>query len=346
VPIRFLHTFLPEETELFNATMAERGIAVEAHQAPFARGQQVIGEILRAGTSCPDLIRIDATWLAALVGNDLLLPVPAELAQQDWLPEVSAVMGVPQAIDGVFVVRDEAAPAPLTSSIADLVAAARAAAHAERPHPLGLRADGYWFVAWLRSAGSDLDLDHIGNPGPAEALGQFAALFGDVAAAPPPHGSEGPEELRRWLAHDTAYWVTGGWQVGELRDRERLQISALAGAPRGGQMLVVPRCSKNPAGGWRLARELTSLPIATKLANAFATVPTRTSSLATAPPLVQAEYQALRGAEPLVRSPRTPLLFDDLNPAIAAVIAHDATPQEAIDGVRRGWERLATRVPK
>jgi hypothetical protein len=35
------------------------------------------------------------------------------------------------------------------------------------------------------------------------------------------------------------------------------------------------------------------------------------------------------------------LLFDDLNPAVAAVIAHDATPDEAIAGVRRAWRRLA-----
>jgi ABC-type glycerol-3-phosphate transport system substrate-binding protein len=345
-PIKFLHTFGPEETELFNATMTERGIAVEAKLAPFARGQQVIGEILRAGTSCPDLIRIDATWLPGLVASDLLLPVPAELAHADWLPEVEARMGVPQTIDGLIVLRDEAAPAPRSPAIADLVAAARAAAHSERPHPLGLRADGYWFVPWLRAAGSDLDLSHIGNAGAVDALAQFAALFGEVAAAPPPSGSEAPEELRRWLQHDTAYWVTGPWQVGALRERERLQITALAGAPRGGQMLVVPRCAKDPTAGWRLAGELTSVPVATKFAEAFATVPTRASALAAAPPLVQSEYQALRSAEPLARAPVTPLLFDDLNPAIAAVIAHDATAQEAMDGVRRGWERLARTPPR
>src|SRR5690349_18035013 len=75
--IRFLHTFGPEETELFNQLIAERGLAVESSLVPFARGQQVIGEILRSGTSCPDLIRIDATWLAGL--SSALAPVPANL---------------------------------------------------------------------------------------------------------------------------------------------------------------------------------------------------------------------------------------------------------------------------
>src|SRR4249919_4154506 len=83
-PIRFLHTFGPDETELFNATMAERGIAVESSLVPFARGQQVISEILRAGTACPDLIRIDATWLPGLVAAKLLVQPPDDLAKAPW----------------------------------------------------------------------------------------------------------------------------------------------------------------------------------------------------------------------------------------------------------------------
>jgi hypothetical protein len=38
VPIKFLHTFGPEETELFNATLPQRGLAVESSLVPFARG--------------------------------------------------------------------------------------------------------------------------------------------------------------------------------------------------------------------------------------------------------------------------------------------------------------------
>jgi ABC-type glycerol-3-phosphate transport system substrate-binding protein len=353
VPIRFLHTFPPDETELFNATMAERGITVESSLVPFARGQQVIGEILRAGKSCPDLIRIDATWLPGLHAANLLLPVPPELAQLDWLPEATtAPDAVPQAIDGLVVVRDAAAPAPASPSLADLVAAARAARHEDRKYPLGLRVDGYWLVPWLRAHGVELAVEaprgpqtesvaDISSPAATEALREFASLFGDVAAPPPPSGSEAPDEVRRWTSHDVAYWVTGPWQIGALHDRDRIEISALEHAPRGGQLLVVPRCAAHPADGWRLAAELTSLPFAQKVAEAFATVPSRKSALAAAPPLVQAIHRALVTAEPLRASPLTPLLFDDLNPALAAVVAGDATPEEAIEGVRRGWARLA-----
>jgi len=343
-PIKFFSTFAANETELFNSTMAERGIAVESSLVPFARGQQVIGEILRAQKGCPDLIRIDATWLPGLVAQDLLLPVPPELRALDWLPEApDTTHGVPQTIDGLVVIRDQATPAPKDDSVGALVDAARATRHADRPYPLGLRADGYWFLPWLRAAGADLRPDKLGGDGPAAALGEFARLFGDLASPPPPGGGEAPEELRRWQAHDTAYWVTGPWQLGVLGDRDRLEISRLAAAPRGGQMLVVPKCAQNAAGGWKLATELTSVEVEKRFADAFAIVPTRAAAIAGAPKLVGDTYAALRGNVPLAADPLTPMLFDDLNPAIAAVIAGDASAVEAIEGVRRGWERLVKR---
>jgi ABC-type glycerol-3-phosphate transport system substrate-binding protein len=348
-PIRFLHTFGPEETELFNATMAERGIAVESSLVPFARGQQVISEILRAGKACPDLIRIDATWLPGLVSAKLLAPVPAELTQGDWLPEAIAlaqsdggIAALPETVDGLLVLRDESAPAPAGPTVDDLVAAAKAAQHPGRPHPLGTRVDSYWLVPWLRANGADLAVGHIDNAGAVKAVATYAALFGSLAPPPPPAGSEAPDELRRWTAHEIAYWVTGPWQVGALRERERLSVTALAHAPRGGQLLVVPACAQRPDEGWRLATELTSVEVEGKFAATFATVPTRQAALAAAPPLVHAIHDALANTEMLPRSPLTPLLFDDLNPALAAVVNGDATADEAIKGVRRGWHRLET----
>ena len=343
-PIRFLHTFGAEETELFNAAMAERGIAVDPSLVPFARGQQVIGEILRAGVDCPDLIRIDATWLRSFVAGDLLLPVPEVLARLDWTPEAAALgggHGVPQTVDGLVVVRDRSRPAPPGASLADLIAAVRAAITPASPHPLGVRVDGYWFVPWLRAERGELSPDGIDGDGAPRALQAFAALFGDLAPRPPPPGSEAPDEARRWQARELAYWITGPWQIGALPDRERLAVTALARAPRGGQLLVVPRCARRPDEGWRLARELTELAVAARFAAGFSTVPTREAALAQAPPLVVAVYRALQAGEPLPRDARTPLLFDDLNPALAAVVAHDATAEEAIAGVRRGWKRLA-----
>ncbi len=344
--IRFLHTFGPEETELFNKLIGERGLAVESSLVPFARGQQVIGEILRSGKNCPDLIRIDATWLTGLQAAGLLRPVPDNLAKLDWTPEAIAMVGtpprgVPQTVDGLVVVRDASRPAPLTPAIDDLVTAARATRTGSSPYPLGIRVDGYWFVPWLRAEGVDLAPSSIEGDGAVRALSKFASLFGDVAPPPPPAGHEAPDELRRWHAHEVAYWITGPWQLGVLEVRDRLVITPLAKAPRGGQVLVVPTCAQDPDGGWRLAGELADVTMQQRFASEFTTVPTRTTALAGTTPLVRSIYDALRTAEPLPQAPNTPLLFDDLNPALAAVIQRDATPEEAAEGIRRGWKRIA-----
>jgi ABC-type glycerol-3-phosphate transport system substrate-binding protein len=349
-PIRFLHTFGADETELFNTTIAERGIVVESSLVPFARGQLVISEILTAKQDCPDLIRIDATWLPGLRAQ--LVPPPVELTALDWTPEAAALAqlggtwwGVPQIVDGLLVVRDAASPAPASASIEDLVLAARAARSDDRRHPLGLRVDGYWLVPWLRAEKADVAAGAIDGDGATRALAKYAALFGDVAAPPPPAGSEAPDELRRWHAHEIAYWITGPWQLGALHDPERIAVSPIARAPRGGQLLVVPACARRPDQGWRLAAEITSVAVEVKLAEAFATVPTRRAALEASPPLPRAAYEALRGAELLPRELVTPLLFDDLNPALAAVVSGDATAEEAIEGVRRGWRRLTKVAP-
>jgi ABC-type glycerol-3-phosphate transport system substrate-binding protein len=351
-PIRFLHTFSAAETELFNATIAERGLVVDSSIVPFARGQQVISEILRAGTSCPDLIRIDATWLVAL--EPQLAPVPQGLRDVDWLPDAIALVSgegasftaVPETVDGLFVVRDATMAAPASASVDDLVSTARAARGEHRMYPLGVRVDGYWLVPWLRANGANLGATAIDGGGAPKALADFAALFGDVAPPPPPAGSEAPDELRRWNAHEVAYWVTGPWQVGELTERTRVAVSPLAHAPRGGQLLVVPKCAKHPDEGWALATELTSVTTQTRFAELFATIPSRAGALAAAPPLVRAMHDALAQAEVLPHTAVTPLLFDDLNPALAAVVSHDATPDEAVAGVRRAWHRLAKEAPK
>ncbi|HET7500762.1 MAG TPA: hypothetical protein VFK02_07155 [Kofleriaceae bacterium] len=356
--IRFLHTFNGKETELFNATMAERAIAVEPMLVPFARGQQVISEILHAGTGCPDLIRIDATWLPGLVANGLLVEPPPELTGLDWLPEAQALAqlgdrwwSLPQSLDGLIVIRDVATPAPASPSVDDLVAAARAQRTPTRRYPLGIRVDGYWFVPWLRAEGGELSAHGVAGDGAdsaIRAMEHFAQLFGDVSPPPPPLGGEAPDEVRRWHAHEIAYWLTGPWQFVDLRDRARIAVSPLAHAPRGGQLLVVPRCAKHPADGWRLASELTSLAIEVRFAEGLSGAPTRRAALDGAPALSRMVYEALRGAEMLPREPVTPLLFDDLIPALAAAVAGDATAEEAAAGVRRGWQRLtrpATRPP-
>src|SRR6185503_15114987 len=87
--IRFWHAFAPQETEALNRALerVEAG-EVETAMLSFARGQTILGQVLRAGADCPDLARIDATWLPGLA--DLLAPVPDEVWRaRAWLPEAA-----------------------------------------------------------------------------------------------------------------------------------------------------------------------------------------------------------------------------------------------------------------
>src|SRR5687767_9923263 len=77
--IRMLHTFGAAETEAIGELLAARGLVIESRVVPFARGQQVIQEVL-ASADCPDLIRIDATWLPGLAARGALAPPPSALA--------------------------------------------------------------------------------------------------------------------------------------------------------------------------------------------------------------------------------------------------------------------------
>ncbi len=81
--IRFWHTFNPAETEALNEVLSanERTLPVEPTLLPFARGQTVISEVLRSGDDCPDLVRVDATWLPGLARAGLLRPVPDGVIQ-------------------------------------------------------------------------------------------------------------------------------------------------------------------------------------------------------------------------------------------------------------------------
>jgi ABC-type glycerol-3-phosphate transport system substrate-binding protein len=373
--VALLHTFGPSESEAIDGLLAARGIRFAGRLVPFARGQQAIEEVVAAGTDCPDLIRIDATWLPGLAARRALVDPPAALAALDWLPEArelgtidGALRAVPQTVDGlVALVHGGAMPeaADLEAWIAAAVARSRAdtgprdpssgssgsavaGRHGAARWAIGLRVDGYWFVPFLRARGTDLAAPGragLAAPAAEEALARFAALFGDVAAPAPPSGTEAKDEARRFDAGEIGALVTGPWAVPDLELPATIVASPVPGAPRGGQLLVVPACAPRPERGWQLAEALTAVDVQVELAQRFATMPTREAAMAQSPALVRSIHDALAGATALPRAPTTPLLFDDLTPAVAAVVAGDATPEEALAGVRRAWARILGGAP-
>lgn len=369
--IRLWHTFNPAETAALNEILAARGGThqVETTLLPFQRGQTILREVVESGDDCPDLVRIDATWIPELARAGLLRPVPAEIAaQRRWLPEAAELAGdrgidyaVPQSIDGLALIYKEAAVVGVDwppATVNALIATARRLTESGN-HGLGVRVDGYWFAAFLRGWGGELldpESGYLGidRPIAAEALDRFAEFFGarGISGPPPPSGNEAQDEVRRFRAGALAVVMNGPWAVTDLGagDTTGLGVAAFpAGpdgrpaAPRGGQMFAVPTCAREPVVAWGLALELTAPALQATWARRFGVVPTTAAALADAGPFSQAFYRALTRARPLPRHPISAEIFDDLNPAIAAVVAGDATSAEALGGAARAWTRLLER---
>jgi ABC-type glycerol-3-phosphate transport system substrate-binding protein len=367
--IRLWHTFNPAETATLNQTLTHwRGAPVESSMAPFGLGLAILRRDLAQARDCPDLVRVDATWLPGLVRDQLIAPVPDDIARQrDFLPEAvelasvnGALHGLPQAMDGLAILYRQAAVAghpwpPATMD--ELVATARALTTATG-HGLGLRVDGYWFVPFLRAWGPGLlpNVDaslgpapapiHLGieTPAAAAALARFAALFGPGGIAPPPSPPDNvdSDEIRRFRAGELAAVVNGPWAVAGLTggDTDGVGVAALPGAPRGGHSWAVPRCARQPHDAFALALFLTAPEVQAAWARGLGVIPSTRAGLTQSSAFVRSFHAALVLARPLPRHPITPALFDDLSPAVAAVVSGNATPSEALAGVARAWRRL------
>lgn len=359
--VRFMHTLSAPEAAALDRVIRERALAVDPVLLPFARGEGVVRSTLAAGQACPDLLRIDATWLPGLAAH--LAPPPPSLAARDWLPPARALATVdgrlaaaPMSLDGLVLVRAASRPRPTPwppTALTDLATMARAETGPDR-HGLGVRIDGYWLVPFLRARGADVADGAraslgIDGPGAEAALADFAALFSTGVAAPaPPPGAEAEREAARFRAGELATLVTGPWAFPAIAESAEgevsgLAIAALPHAPIGAQLLAVPRCAPSPEAAWALVEVLTEPAVAAAWARRIGTVPTTVAALADAGPLAGATYAALAEARPLPRHPLSTALFDDLTPAVAAVVAGDATPAEAIAGVRRAWARALER---
>lgn len=365
--LRLWHTFNPAETAVLNQTLAAwTGPAVESSMAPFGQGLAILRRDLEQGRECPDLVRVDATWLPGLARDQLLAPAPADIVgQRDFFPEALELAGVggtlyglPQAMDGLAILYHEDAVAghawpPATMDA--LIETARALSRGGT-HGLGLRVDGYWFVPFLRAWGPGLifrdDASQatepvrlgIETPEAAASLARFAALFGPGGIAPPPSPPDNvdSDEVRRFRARELLAVVNGPWAVASLTGGNTggIGVAALPDAPRGGHSWAVPRCARQPREAFALALFLTAPERQADWARRLGVIPTTAAGLARSDAFVQSFHRALAQARPLARHPITPALFDDLTPAVAAVVSGNATPAEALAGVARAWRRL------
>ena len=361
--VRFLHTFSPRQANHVAALLADTFADVDLVAVPFARARHVLRANLISQQHCPDVARIDATWLPELVESQLLLRPPAQFNDSAWSPTALAfaryqaqLWAVPHSIDGLVVTRRPEVPALIATTLPALInaLALHSGGRLKRPQswPLQLRADGYWIVPWLRS---DAHLVQTvlptaaqlteQQPAIAHALASFAALFGELAAPRPANGSEAATEVARFTSGAIDYWIAGSWQLGELDASVAFAVSGLPQAPIGAQLFVVPRCATHVDRAWQLIAALTAPEVMLEFAAQDGLISPAATLDPRTPRRVRELHLALQTAVPLPQAPATARLFDDLGPALTAVVDHEATAQEAAAGLVRGWTRMLAGAP-
>jgi ABC-type glycerol-3-phosphate transport system substrate-binding protein len=369
--VRVWHTFGADATRLLNddlaAIQSREKLRVAATVLPFGRARNQITRALEQhdgpSASCPDLVRIDATWLPALAQANLVRPLIDEATMLEGVtPEAVELVewsgrrwGIPQSIEPVALIYDadrvsQAGVAWPPESLHALEQAARVLTTDER-YGLSVRSDGYFFLAWLRAAGGDLAT--VDDPASRAALARYAALVQPGGVAPPPAsgGDEARVESRRFGRREVAVLVGGPFTISELGDVPfRLAVAPFPrgpgdrpAAPRGGHAWVVPRCASEPEKAFRLAALLTAPERQVAWSREIALVPTRGTAVAQAGELAASFAATLPATLPLPRETLTPELFDDLTPAVEAVLYGDATADEALAGVARAWRRVLAR---
>ncbi len=318
---------------------------------PFAMANIRVRSALADG-SCPDLVRMDATGVPKLASEELISRAPAAIWEhRKWLPEArelvwhnGAAFGVPQSLDGLALIHKRRSTSVTMSTLADLENFL-----ALTKSQVGMLIDGYWVLAFLRAEGAAMPnaagMPSIATPRAERGLERYAMFYRkglayDVLDERDPMRAI----VRAFHRGDIDFVMSGPWELGALAagKPEDLTVTAFPGAhaPRGGQVLVVPACAKHPARAWQLALAMSAPKLQAEWAQSLGSIPVTASGLREAGPLANAFYKALEGTRPLPRHARAPELFDDLSPAVSAVVSGDATAREALAGVARGWKRL------
>ncbi len=357
--LQFWHTFNQRESAALQSWLSKsEKRAVVTTILPFAVANIRVRSAMAEG-ACPDLLRIDSTRIPGLVESQLIEEVPPHVwKRHSWLKEADelvryrdSVYGLPQSLDGLALIRkrdrDIAWPINSLDELEKL--------SAQDGPRLGMLIDGYWVLAFLRAEGSSLPNaaaePSIHSAAAVRGLERYAALFrSGVAMDLLDERSPSRAMIRAFRNDQIDIAFTGPWDLPALADGApaMLQVSAFPGAhaPRGGQVLVVPSCSKRAEQAWALALDLSAPKLQAEWAKTLGSIPVTKEGLEGAGPLANAFYKALEGTRPIPRHVHAPELFDDLSPAVLAVVGGDATAEEALAGVNRSWRRLYNLPPE
>ena len=331
------------------------GVRVRVQQIPWSAAHEKLLTAF-AGGALPDVFQLGNTWipefvaLGALEALDGRAAASASLVREDFFPGVLAtaeieglLYGVPWYVDTrlLFYRRDLLARAGLDApprSWEEWLAALERLRGAVAPggHPLLVTLDEWQLpviLAMQRGAELLRDGGRFADFGAApfrEAFAFHVALF-ERGLAPPAGGAQAVHAHREFAEGRFAMWVTGPWNLGELRRRMPPELDAawataplpapsVAAAPglslAGGAALALRRGSPRLEDAWRLVEFL-------------------------AEPATQAAFHRLSGDLPARRSAWSdPALAGDPRvEAFRAQLAHVAPTPRIPE-----WERIAARI--
>jgi arabinogalactan oligomer/maltooligosaccharide transport system substrate-binding protein len=352
---RVWHTFDADEAPTLEWALASAPVPASARPVPFARAQNVIRAALeRGGDECPDVARVDAAWIPGFAERGLLQAAPANLGggPDAVLPAARALAesggklyGIAQTYGCVAVLERRADGELPPRSLDELEA--RMAAGRAAGQPVDVRPDGFSALPWIFAEGGDL-IDLTQRPlvvVDGQAAERALTRLSRLAALAPAEG----DPAARFAAHQIDVLIDGPWVLRRLAGAPpdaRLRIDRFPSSPDGrpsapvvGQVWVVGACTRDAGASWRLVEHLVSDPVAGRFAQTAYALPAR-RALAEHVLAPVAEFARACPLRLLPRHPISAALYEDLTPAVAAVLAGRASPAEALADLAASWRRL------
>ncbi|MET7638743.1 extracellular solute-binding protein [Streptomyces sp. NPDC005438] len=324
----------------------------------------------------PDVMRTEVAWVADFANLGYLAPLDGTAAldkESDYLKTAAGstrfqgkTYAAPQVTDtlGLFYNKRllKKAGVPVPKSLKELKAAAKKISSATDATALYLRGDDpYWFLPYLYGEGGDL-LDTknkkvtVDSAASARAFATMKDLVDSKAAIT--DSSDGQENgLKAFQKGEVAMIVDGPWDIaGALQgsefkdDKDNLGVAAVPagsksqGSPQGGWNLSVFAGSKNLDASYEFVKYMSSAEVQKKTTEEISLLPTRESVYEM--PSVRKNNMVEFFKPAVDKAVQRPWiaegnsLFEPIRVQLDAVLAGNASPQQAADKTGKSFRKL------
>ncbi len=349
-------------------------IRVEVQALPWTAAHQKLLTSY-AGDSLPDLSQVGNTWVSEMAAIGAISPAPAAAADllTDQFPAVldtnrigGRLMATPWYVDTrLLFCRTDLLARAGHDAVPQTWAGWKAAMHAVKRVSGGgnfailLPLNEFEQLLTLGLQGDEpllRDQDSRGNfssPSFVAALAFYKSLF-DEGLAPVASSTQISNVWTEFQRGYFAFYLSGPWTVGELRDRldpaTQWMTSTMPGpngpgasAP-GGSSLVVYRSSPNQDAAWRLVRYLMEPAVQVEFNRVTGDLPSRPSAWAapevSGDPAMGAFREQLARARAVPKAPEWERVVTEMQIVAERMVRGEYTPETAGAEIDRRADRL------